>query len=109
MNDPFRISKWMRHLRLMRACLMLLWLAGTVLSSSAAERRVALIMGVWEYDAPGLANLPGIEADVKRFAERVTQLGFEVTIVKNPNIAEAKDAIDQFGERLKEANTIGLF
>jgi|GEM_PF-4901053 len=88
---------------------MLLWLAGTASFSAAAERRVALVMGVWEYDAPGLANLPGIEADVKRFAERVTQLGFEVTIVKNPNIAEAKDAIDQFGERLKEANTIGLF
>src|SRR5688572_10988952 len=102
MTASFRISKWTRHWRLMPVCLVLLGLAGAKSFLSAAERRVALVIGVWEYDAPGLANLPGIEADVKRFAERVTQLGFEVTTVKNPNISEAKDAIDQFGERLKE-------
>src|SRR5687768_1445259 len=99
MNDLSRISKWMRDFRLKLVCAMLLCLTAAASFSSAAERRVALVIGVWEYDAPGLANLPGIEADVKRFAERVQQLGFDVTIVKNPNISEAKDAIDQFGER----------
>ena len=78
-------------------------------AAQAAQRRIALVMGVWQYDAPGLQNLPGIEDDVKKFAASLKQLGFEVETSTNPTMSEAKNAIDQFGEKLKQPDTVGLF
>src|SRR6188472_374722 len=77
--------------------------------AQAAQRRVALVMGVWQYDSPNLPNLPGIEDDVKRFAAGLKQLGFEVEVSSNPTMSEAKNVIDQFGEKLKQPETVGLF
>ena len=91
---------------LLRSCTALLMLAA---GAGAAEKRIALVMGVWEYDSPGLQDLPGIEDDVNRFSDRLKQLGFEVTVAKNPGIKEAKGAVDAFGERLKEPDAVGLF
>ena len=91
---------------LLRSCAALLLLAA---GAGAAEKRIALVMGVWDYDSPGLQDLPGIEDDVNRFSERIKQLGFEVTVAKNPGIKEAKAAVDAFGERLKEPDAVGLF
>ncbi len=90
----------------LQSCAALLMLAA---GAGAAEKRIALVMGVWEYDSPGLQDLPGIEDDVNRFGERLRQLGFEVTVSKNPGIKEAKAAVDAFGERLKEPEAVGLF
>lgn len=88
-------------------------LAGALLffghAAQAAQRRIALVMGVWQYDTPGLPNLPGIEDDIKRFAAGLKKLGFEVEASSNPTMSEAKNAIDQFGEKLKQPDTVGLF
>lgn len=72
--------------------------------------RTALVMGVWDYsEAPGLSSLPGIQEDLELMASTLQQLGFETTIVKNPTLAEAKDAVDSFGRALKSRGGTGLF
>ncbi len=102
-------SSFFRSLRLLPAVLLttlLVVAAGTV---HAAQRRIALVMGVWQYDSTNLPNLPGIEDDVKRFADGLKKLGFEVEVSSNPTMSEAKNVIDQFGEKLKQPETVGLF
>ena len=80
---------------------------GTVLP--AAEARHALVMGAWEYTDPTFPALPGIEKDVDGMAAKLQELGFTVTVVKNPTLGQAKKAVDDFGAELLTAKGTGLF
>jgi uncharacterized caspase-like protein len=78
-----------------------------------AETRVALVMGVWEYSGSVLAPLPGIQKDVDILSAKLKECGFEVSVVTNPTITEAEEAVDAFGKKLRTSNiagnTVGLF
>lgn len=75
----------------------------------AAEPRNALLMGVWAYTDPALPALPGVDADVNLMAAKLKSLGFNVKIVTNPTLGQAKQAVDDFGATLKAAKGTGLF
>jgi len=88
---------------------------GTNEKKDAKAPRTALVMGVGEYggakfkggrvqDLPGVVNadLPGMEAKLKA-------LGFAVTVVANPTLSEAKEAVDAFSAKIKAAPGVSLF
>lgn len=79
---------------------------GTVLP--AAEVRQALVMGVWDYSDPKFPALPGIEADVGKMTAKLRELGFTVSVVTNPTLSQAKDAVDDFGAKLKTGGEAGV-
>jgi formylglycine-generating enzyme required for sulfatase activity/uncharacterized caspase-like protein len=72
----------------------------------AADRRVALVVGVASYvHAPKLANPAN---DAALIAPELKRLGFEVEIVIDPDKSRLERAIRDFGNRLIGAKT-GLF
>lgn len=80
-----------------------------LLPTYAAEVRRALVMGVWEYKDPTFPALPGIESDVSKMATKLKSLGFTVTVVTNPTLGQAKNAVDDFGTELLSSKGTGLF
>jgi hypothetical protein len=76
-----------------------------------AEPRHALIMGVWNYKDPTFPPLPeqGIRADLDGMNAKLTSLGFTVTVVRNPSLKQAKDAVDAFGRTISEQPGAALF
>src|SRR4051812_26153811 len=94
--------------------LLLLSFGLSILLRADEGPRTALVIGVWDYEGTGsggisFPSLPGIESDVKKIAERLRQLKFEVTVVTNPNLVQTRDAIDAFGKKLSERKGTGLF
>lgn len=75
----------------------------------AVEHRHALVMGVWNYSDPKFPPLPGIETDVMSMTAKLQELGFNVTVVNNPTLGQAKKAVDDFGAELLVAKGTGLF
>jgi hypothetical protein len=75
----------------------------------AAEARQALVMGVWQYTDPKFPALPGIESDVAKMTTKLKDIGFNVTVVTNPTLGEAKKAVDDFGAQLLANKGVGLF
>lgn len=71
--------------------------------------RTALVMGAWNYSDPQFSELVGIEQDMDQMAAKLQELGFRVTVVKNPTLAQAKRAVDDFGAALKTHRGGGLF
>ncbi|OAI56753.1 hypothetical protein AYO49_00560 [Verrucomicrobiaceae bacterium SCGC AG-212-N21] len=90
-----------------RFLLSLLLVHSTLLP--AAETRNALVMGVWKYTDPAFPALPGIESDVTKMADKLKTVGFNVTVVTNPTLGQAKLAVDDFGAKLKADKGTGLF
>ena len=77
---------------------------------SASEPRLALIMGVGDYGGTKFPTLPGIDFDLKRMETALKATGFKVTVVPNPTLTVAEEAIETFGARLKaQAGGVGLF
>ncbi len=100
---------------------LILWagvLAGLLGAGSAAAQslpvppvRTALVMGVWDYHDPMFPALPseGIRADLSRMDAKLKALGFQVTVVENPTLGQAKKAVDTFGEALRTRGGASLF
>lgn len=84
--------------------------AFTLHGSLAAEPRLALLMGVGNYAGTKFQTLPGINKDLKRMEAALVATGFQVTVVSDPTLTAAEDAIETFGARLKsQAGGVGLF
>ncbi len=91
-------------------CLLLvcLWLASfpsmpadtlsALQSPSTTQRGIALVIGNAAYQTGRLRN-PG--NDAADMAGSLRQLGFEVTLVRDANLRQMEDAIDQFIRRLR--------
>ncbi len=98
-------------------CLLLvcLWLASfpsmpadtlsALQSPSTTQRGIALVIGNAAYQTGRLRN-PG--NDAADMAGSLRQLGFEITLVRDANLRQMEDAIDQFIRRLRRGGT-GLF
>ncbi len=73
--------------------------------------RTALVMGAWKYTDEMFPSLPekGIHADLTRMKDKLESLGFEVTLVENPDTSEAEKAVDAFGARIKTRGGASLF
>jgi len=78
-----------------------------------AEPRLALLIGVGDYSGPRLSPLVGIDKDLEGMEDALTKAGFKVTVISNPRLTEAEDAIDVFGAKLKTQTSksagVGLF
>jgi formylglycine-generating enzyme required for sulfatase activity len=77
--------------------------------------RTALVMGVGDYGGAKfkggtIPNLPGITmADLPGMEAKLKSLGFSVTVVSNPTLSEAKEAVDAFSARIKASPGVSLF
>lgn len=76
-----------------------------------AEPRHALLMGVWDYTDGAFPALPerGIKADLDAMKTALQALGFDVSVVANPSLKDAKLAVDEFGKGIKSAPGTSLF
>lgn len=90
------------------ACLVLSWLMTLGLQAQAPVK-VALVMGAWEYEDALFSRLPGVDHDVENMAAKLRELGFRVTVVNNPSLRQAKQAVDDFGVVLAQTKGVGLF
>lgn len=70
------------------------------------DRRLALVIGNAEYVRGGYLSNP--ENDARAMAETLRMLGFETMVYFNVDQNTMKQAIDEFGKRLRQYNT-GLF
>jgi formylglycine-generating enzyme required for sulfatase activity len=90
--------------------LLLLLLEGSAPGQQTGEPRLALVMGVGDYSGPQFHALPGIENDLHHMEAALKSTGFTVTVVTNPTVSEAEDAIENFGTKLKaQSGGVGLF
>jgi hypothetical protein len=73
--------------------------------------RTALLMGVDAYSDPTFPQLPeeGIASDLDSMKTVLENLGFTVTVVRNPSLGEAKSAVDTFGSAVKTRGGTSLF
>jgi hypothetical protein len=82
----------------------------TLCFSARAAGRLALVIGVGDYDGKfGLSALPGIAHDVAKMKASLEAVGFTVTTLENPTLTQAEEAIDTFGQSLKANKGVGLF
>ena len=79
----------------------------TAESGSPAEARIALVVGC---DYPGTElQLPSPGKDAKGFADKLQALGFDATLLLNPNRKQLLDAIDALGQKLVDRHGVGVF
>ena len=77
----------------------------TLSLSVFAQDRIALVIGNADYQISPLNNAIN---DAEDIAAALSNLNFDVTLVKNANKREMKDAIYDFSEKLNK-DTVGLF
>jgi len=78
--------------------------------TARGENRIALLMGVGAYDGNfGLKALPGISTDLQHMKAALERVGFRITVVENPALLEAEEAIEKFAEELAKSNGVALF
>jgi formylglycine-generating enzyme required for sulfatase activity len=77
-------------------------------AASAAETRIALVIGNSEYSS---GPLPNPANDAKMIGETLSSLGFEVIARRNADQNTMKRAIQEFGSRLEKGgpSAVGLF
>jgi formylglycine-generating enzyme required for sulfatase activity len=97
------------------ACLTVLLLIGLLAPAHSAERALrvvdtvghmvglyqasyALVIGVSDY-TNGWPDLPGVEEDIAEVSVVLKEQGFDVTIVKNPDLHALREAFDTFINR----------
>jgi formylglycine-generating enzyme required for sulfatase activity len=101
----------MKHL----FCIHLLLTLGMPCLAQEVLPRTALVMGVGEYGGAKfkggtIPNLPGITtADLPGMEAKLKALGFAVTVVANPTLSQAKEAVDAFSAKIKAAPGVSLF
>lgn len=95
-----------RALARILACLLAL-VALAVPAASAAERRVALVVGVSAYrHVPSLANTAN---DARALAAALIRLGFQVETLIDPDRARFEAAVRDFGERARGSDASLFF
>jgi uncharacterized caspase-like protein len=81
----------------------------TYLSPAGAEQRVALVIGNSDYEL--ISALSNPENDAALMAATLREVGFDVVLAKNADQKSIKNAIRDFGKRLRQAGpeATGLF
>jgi hypothetical protein len=74
---------------------------------AAQENRVALVIGNEMYGSATLLSTPA--TDATEVAGALARNGFRVTLLANAGRASIEKSIREFGDRLKDDNTVGLF
>ncbi len=89
--------------------LALAFLVSCIASISAAEKRIALVVGNGDYET--IASLKNPVADGRLISETLEELGFEVTLVSNGDLATLRLRVAEFGRALRAAgkDATGLF
>lgn len=90
----------MRNLRLMLICLFVTSIMGT--SAWSQEKRVALVVGVSEYQALDALNYPRADAD--KVAKSLTETGFQVNKVLDPTKVQFDAAVKAFVNNISEGS-----
>jgi tol-pal system protein YbgF len=72
----------------------------------AAQKRIALVIGNSAYKDSPLINPIN---DARDMSSQLTSLGFTVDTVINANHRQMTKAIQRFGKKLRDKNTVGLF
>jgi Caspase domain len=75
-------------------------------SAPIKERRLALVIGNSDYPFAPLRNSVN---DARDFAVALKDSGFEVTILENARLRDTRNALRDFGDRLKAQGGVGLF
>jgi Caspase domain len=70
------------------------------------ERRLALVIGNSNYPFSPLRNSVN---DARDFAAALKDSGFEVTVLENAKLRDTRNALREFGDRLKAQGGVGLF
>ncbi|MES2598708.1 MAG: SUMF1/EgtB/PvdO family nonheme iron enzyme [Verrucomicrobiota bacterium] len=73
------------------------------------EARVALIMGVSDVGSARFPVLPGIKQDMTRMRSALQAANFEIIELNEPTLAQAHQALDSFGDKLRSTKGVGLF
>jgi hypothetical protein len=77
------------------------------------EPRLALLMGVGDYAGTPFSSLEGIDKDLQGMETALKKAGFEVTVVPNPRLSVAEEAVENFSAKLKVQTSkkigVGLF
>lgn len=93
----------------MKHLLTLLFISWFLPLTLSAQSRHALLMGVGDYQGARyqdavIADLPGITtADLPNMAAKLRSLGFTVDVVDNPNLSQARTAVEAYKARLSRA------
>lgn len=82
------------------------WVSSDAISK---QKRVALVIGNGAYSGANVPPLRNPTNDAKLMSQELKALGFEVIERINVNRDEMKDAVYQFGDRLRETKAVGLF
>lgn len=72
----------------------------------AGQNRVALVIGNAAYPTSPLRNPV---SDARAVSAKLKKLGFQVTMRENAGFKDMMRAVTQFGERLAQKGTVGLF
>lgn len=97
----------------MRLYVALIWAVATAVSgafsitSAAAEKRIALVIGNSSYRH--LPKLASPANDARLMAEALKQIGFEVRLVLDAEEAVLREEVSRFSDALDEQGDIGLF
>jgi hypothetical protein len=70
------------------------------------ERRLALVIGNSDYPFAPLRNSVN---DARDFAAALRDSGFDVTVLENARLRDTRNALRDFGDRLKAQGGVGLF
>ena len=92
-------------IRFLLACVMLGVALGYAQLTAAAEQKIALVIGNSAYPSAPLRNPVN---DAKAMAEKLRQLGFDVTLRTNATQKDINRAVVQFGQKLA-SGSVGLF
>lgn len=84
------------------AAILLLTVISGPLSSVAAESRLALVIGVAQYSH--ILKLANTVNDTKLVAGKLQSLGFDVTLVEDPNLASLREKVAEFAFRAETAD-----
>src|SRR5437868_5856620 len=82
----------------MTRCIILLVLLLAPIPA-VAETRVALVIGVSDYESPDLQPLPNAVSDAKAIGEKLQALGFDADTVLNPTRADLRRALSKLFRR----------
>jgi peptidoglycan hydrolase-like protein with peptidoglycan-binding domain len=92
---------------MVRCAIFILSLLTVLVPGAAIAQRVALVMGVADYQhVPKLTNAVNDATDI---ANKLRTLGFQVTLVVNPNRQAMEAAVQEFGARARGADAALFF
>ncbi|MBR4324173.1 MAG: caspase family protein [Bacteroidales bacterium] len=82
------------------------WISSDAISN---QKRLALIIGNGDYKDPKVKDLKNAANDAVLMGKTLKDLGFEVMVYTDIDRNSMKEAVYDFGDRLRETKAVGLF